>query len=457
MFDGKQEDDFLALDGTAEENGRAIGEACRRPLGRRIATARAVLRKKRVPESLIRSRVADFTRLVQEIAPHWLEEAAGMAEGSGVERDDIVMLNCLPPGLHVPAALEGNCCTSFVAVGEQANLLFKIRDHPNHAQSFFTQSTTNLTRGKGSFQAGRDIGNIGVGHFFNSRALAGGNNTGSRTSRVSEEPRLNDCHMFRYFAENASCIDDIPRLVEKLLDARAVGGGGGNRGSIFIFADPSGGLIVEAVSDDYSARSIPRGTAVVANHFATDKARDWQPDPPARRSTVRKERMERLLAESGDYPSPLEVFGLSRDRANLPTPLCSDDTARAVMTVSAELQVIDRARPEDSVNYICCGNTRNSLFVPVPLGFTKSYVPLLSGEHYACANTLYRRHSCSPHLREIQDRFERRITGSAAPSNAVPPSGASRTFPDTEAAMREAYRTLRQAAEPHEGTPPGSG
>ncbi|MFH0964063.1 MAG: C45 family autoproteolytic acyltransferase/hydrolase [Planctomycetota bacterium] len=393
--------ELLRLGGSPWENGRAMGRLCRKALRDRVRVTRAMQRAKRIPQGELRARAAAFKELLRKVDEGWLEEAAGLARGAGVTLEEILILNALP-GRFYSGTEE---CTTFVSVGKEENRLFKIRDERNRTQSFFVR----CTKGRMRYQGANDIGNLGLAHFLNEHAVGGANNTGSETDRAPEEPRLNDCHMLRYFAENASSIEEIPGLFGKLAGMGAAGGAGRRRGAIFIFADATGGLVLETAAEAWSARFIRRGTLVIANHFLTAKARRWEAKEPSRNSVLRKERMEELLRRHRGRPTVREIFAISRDRRNAPHALCNDDLTHYWMTISAQLHVIDRREAEDSVNYFCCGNTRNSVYLAAGLGLEETFAALASGEFYRAADRLYQRHGCGRHLSRVQEAFEEGI------------------------------------------------
>jgi len=411
---------FKTVKGTSYSCGKTLGRWGGQVLRKRIAKTKKIQRAQEIPDTLIDARIRDFARNLRKVVPHWLDEAKGMADGAGVAVDDILMLNCLPPGFYPPT---GSNCTSFVSVGKQENRLFKIRDERNHVQSFHVHGAQR----RKAFQAGRDIGNLGTAHFFNQSCVAGANNTGSCTTLVSGEPKLNDCHMHRYFAERASCVEDIPGLFERLIDRKVAGGAGKGRGAIFLFADANRGLLLECVENDYAATFIDKGTLAVSNHFLTRKAKAWESEPPNKNTCLRKQRMDCLLARHGNAPSLTDVFAISRDRKSVPHSLCNDDGKHFWMTISAQLQVINRQRPGNSVNYVCCGNTRHSVYIPVPIAATESFVPLVNGEFYKLADALYRKHHCSAHFRKSQKAIEKRTVA----------------CDDSQTLCREAYGLLK--------------
>lgn len=391
---------FVRLNRSPVENGRVIGRSCGGVLRRRIRETRRLQKQHRIADAVMAARIRDFTRLVRRVDRTWLDEAGGLAQGARVALDDILMLNCPPPDLREP---PGHSCTSFICVSRRENLLFKIRDERNRVQAFFISAA----RGRRRLQAAHDVGNMGVAHFLNASALGGANDTGSHTARVPDAVRLNDCHLLRYFGERAATAADVPKHFERLLDLRAAGGAGAGRGAIFLFADPEQGLILETVSDAYAARFVTRGTHVVSNHFLSAKARRWMSQPANKNTLLRKTRMEQRLLRCATPPTPEEVFALSRDRRNAPHSLCNDNGAHFWMTVSAQLHVINRQTPEQSVNYMCCGNTRHSLYVPVPLAARETYLPFLNGAYYKAADRAYRAHACSAHFQKAQKTFEK--------------------------------------------------
>ena len=388
----------MRIEGTPAQNGRTIGRLWGGALRERIAETRRIQKRRRIRDAEIKARVKDFARGLRKVAPHWLDEAAGMAKSAGSPVEELLMLNCLPADFYS----RGNDCSTFVAIGAERNLLFKIRDNRNNVQVFCVKST----QGRRRVQVGHDIGNLGYAHFFDSSGLAGANNTGSATNRVSDEPRLNDCHMLRYFAERASRVEDIPTLFDRVAEQDMVGGAGKERGAIFVFADAEKGLVLECVSDARAVTFVNKGIRVVTNHFLIPQAMRWCKEPPNKNTLLRKLRMEQLLSRYRNRPGLQEIFGLSRDRKFVPHALCNDDSAHHWMTVSAQLQVINRRRPRKSINYICCGNTRHSVYLPIPLTMVESFSPLAGGEFYRATDRLYGKHRCDTHFKKGQTAFE---------------------------------------------------
>ncbi len=373
----------LRLDGDAYRNGQMLGRACRTALRARDRETRAMLRQCRVAPTTVAARVADFARLLKRMAPHWLDEAAGLAAGSGVAVERILAWNCLPGGCGAPA---GNNCTAFVWLGEERNLSFKIRDERNRPQQVVIRA---LPRG-GTLQGGTDIGNLGLAHALTSRGLSGCNDTGGFIAPHDGAPQLNDCHLLRYFAEKARTVEDVPRLFDRLAEAGAAGGAGAERGCLFLFADFEEGLLLETARERRAVSRFATGWRVISNHFLSSEARAWETRPPDANTRLRHRRMTELLERLGREPLPHEVFAISRDRLHGRNALCNDDRAHFWMTISAQFHVLDRRYPERSVNYACCGSTRCAPFVALALAVTGGGATLAANGCYRAADRLYR-------------------------------------------------------------------
>ncbi len=397
---------FVHIAGSPFECGRQLGALQAGPLRSRLAAFHERLAAPAVDRAALYARAEVFAACVRQVAPHWLEEVRGMAEAAAVEARDLLCLNCLPPGFH--EARMGQHCTGFVSVGPEQVLLFKIRDLRNQPQAYLTE----CAEGTLSFQCGRTIGDLGVGHAINTACVAGACHTGSHTLRVDDAPRLDDCHVLRLLVESARSVEEIPGLYEALAAGGYAGGAGPGRGALYLFADVRQALLLEAAGRDFEATFLASGTRALSNHFLTPRAQSWWSRPPDLNTSRRYERMSQLTAAaSGGQPSPAEVFRVSRDRRHHPHCLCNDDRRHVWMTVSAQLHVLERRRPEESLTWVCCGNTRQSVYVPVPLAERDCFVPWADGRFYGCAEALYRRQCCVPALGAEQARFERHALG----------------------------------------------
>ncbi|MFA6715856.1 MAG: C45 family autoproteolytic acyltransferase/hydrolase [Victivallaceae bacterium] len=398
---------MLTIDKSAYENGLLQGKLTGKYLRRKLDTIRKIAQKTDYSGNVFTSRSRDFTNLLKKVAPAWLEEAKGIADGAGMNADELLMLNSPPSDTFSKGGMN---CTSFMRIGDRENLLFKIRDERNWTQHFVIKKNGNAMR----FQAGTDIGNLGVAYFFNENCIAGANNTGSESKDISDEPRLSDCHILRLFAEQCKSVDDAPVLLEKLLKAKAVGGAGRDRGIIFLLVDKEKGMLLECTSEDYALRVIDNGILSVSNHYLTRKAQSWKLKKPRRNTVLRKKRIDELLDTCADNPTLKDIMRFSRDRKHLPHALCNDDGKHFWMTLSAAAQVINRQEPGNSRQLFCCGNTRNSFYLPFSVRENNNFLPLVSGDFYETADKLYKKFACGDHLLREQRKFEREIIKSMA-------------------------------------------
>lgn len=416
---------FFELSNNFARNGQQIGQLTATVLRRRIADKQRQLKQQHQSARAIQAYLKDFKKVIRRAAPHWLIEAAGMARGAGVAMDDILLLNCtiLPP----PKPEGGMNCTTYIAVGDDTIQLLKIRDERNNTQTFYTIRLSDGT----PMQIAGDVGHLGAAHVFSGRPLAGATNTGSHITPLTE-PRLSDCHMLRLLAERAHNVQEIPRLMDWLITDKLAGGAGPARGVIHIFADNEQGLLIETDANSYAHKFISKGSLVISNHFLLPATKRLQTAAPNRNTLTRHARMTELLAKHSGMPAPCDLFAITRDRRHAPHALCNDDSKHFWMTISAQLQVIDRRQPKQSVNYICCGNTRHSVYLPVPLSFTSCFQPLVNGRFYMRSDRLYRRYQCKAHMSAAQRRFETKYCSGGEINPA--------------AAMRAAYRLLQTEA-----------
>lgn len=397
----------MAIDKSAYENGLLLGKLTGKYLRRKRDTICGVIKRTGYMGNIFRSRSRDFAALLKKVAPAWLEEAKGIADGAGMNADELLMLNSLPPDLFSKGGMN---CTSFMHIGTRENLLLKIRDERNWTQHFVIKKNGNAMR----FQSGTDIGNFGVAHFFNENCVAGANNTGSESKDISDEPRLSDCHILRLFAEQCTSVDDAPALLEKLLRAKAVGGAGRGRGMIFLLSDKERGMLLECTSENYALRVIENGILSVSNHYLTRKAQSWELKKPSKNTVLRKKRIDELLNTCADNLTLKDIMRFSRDRKYLPHALCNDDGKHFWMTISAAVQVINRQEPGASRQLFCCGNTRNSFYLPFSLRERVNFVPLVNGDFYEAADKSYKKFACGSHLSREQRSLEYKIIDSMA-------------------------------------------
>lgn len=366
------------LVGEASEVGRAQGQLQRAILSERIErTLRRADESGTTP--LLRERADRFGMVVQEAAPHWLDEAEALASSAGVETWHLLAINCLSqlPGKlwsapYVPAPLDeapltaemidvyeaqgveaglgGGDCTAFFALGEASvsgeTIFHKNREERDEVQCVYIKGV----EGNHRFAGGGDIGNLGTAHLHTENFWAGANNTGSAVPPAEyQDGALNDSHALRFFAENCRALDDIVPATETLIANGWLGGGGHNRGSIFVFADARRGLVVEATSRRLAHRWFDGDAmAVRTNHFVLPEMQPYA-EPPHPGSVRRYERATALWQAQHGLAGLSLCGEIARDRDGAPqAAICRNPSDGAggvtVSTSSATISTHDDRR-----------------------------------------------------------------------------------------------------------------
>jgi hypothetical protein len=377
----------------------------------RLAQAEERVRRAGVAAAVMERSGAQLAKRFSELTPSWLEEAQTAAATLSVPVERVLATNCPVPTGSTP---EPGNCSGFVRVDDEGTALLKIRDERNLVQAAVVR---RLNDGR-TYQAGMDIGNLGIAHFASSTGLCGGNHTGSHTRHVSADGRFTDCHLLRYIAEHARRVEDVPPLFDALLARDAVGGAAATRGSIFVLADPRRGLILECHSSAYTYHYVDRGLTVVTNTFQLPESTSWSDGTVDVNSDTRHARLTKLLASFDNSPSPEQVRRITRDRANGPHALCNDDTEHFWMSISAWYQMLPREDAGRGVNVLCVGNPRNAFYAAVPLCTGESYLPYAAGHFYRAADALYQRHGAGDRLTARQQAVEAQTC--TAPGNDSP-------------------------------------
>lgn len=395
------------LVGQSAEVGALLGR-----LQKRVLTERLERTLRRADETsttpLLQERAADFARVLESAAPHWLAEAQAQAQSAEVEAWKMLAINCLPPdfwGKHyIPAPLDdrgltaelvdayeaqgvdpglGGECTAYFALSEATvsgeTLFHKNREERDEVQCVYIKNI----EGKFRFVGGGDIGNIGTAHLHTENLWAGANNTGSDV--LPEEYvdcALSDSHALRYFAENCRALDDIVPAVEYLIQNSWLGGGGYNKGSIFLFADAERALVIEATSrrfahewfdgDDMAART---------NHFVLPAMNEYSL-PPHPGSVQRLQRATQLWEAQHGLAGLSLAREIGRDRENAPHAICRNPSdGLGSVTVSTSSATISKHDDNRCQTHFHNGHPR---YVPVVVHTPVDRVSdsdLVSGAH----------------------------------------------------------------------------
>ncbi len=392
--------------------GRLAGGFIRERLGRMWD----VVRTGGASQGEVEERGREFRRIAQRIAPEWLDEAQGIAEGAGVEADDLLILNALPTDFWPTPG-----CTTLVATGscsaEGATLLHKNRDLRNEVQTFEVRRLAD-----GQVFASREVGSLGYGHFHSDRALAGANNTGSPIPERELRPcGLTCAHLLRLVAERAGSCDEALATLDLALSREVAGGSGGTRGMVFIFAEPQRAVVAEMTSRRMAYREIEDDALVRTNHFILKETARVASEPPSQNTTRRFERASEILAGL-DALSVGDLLALARDHADGPDSICSADAEHPWMTVSACTHLV-RPNTSDPLAHTraMMGNPRNTLAIPVPRAIDGLPQVCVSGMLHDLARRLYAARGLGDHLAAIQREREQAMADELASAKQGPP------------------------------------
>ncbi|MCX7599614.1 MAG: C45 family peptidase [Armatimonadetes bacterium] len=362
------------LAGNAYEVGLRVGKLIREALVER-------LRQQLGPEStwpaLLEKHsqdVAAYRNLLAELAPHWYEEAAGMADGAGLPIDAILLLNANPKALS-PAAMEN--CTAFMVIGAAsgcgANLLHKNRDEKPLPQSFFVKHVI----GKNRIMGGVEIGGLGLAQMVNEHGLAGANNTGPLIAAGGTEYGLDDRHVLRLVAEEARNCQEALKVCQSLVQRRFVRRLDGERGMIFLFADPEQGLVVEMTPWRAWYQFSDDGLVCRSNHFLLSDALvavagRALPAEPESSTALRYARAEELLRPKLGHLRPEDLIVAGQDTTNWPNSICNANTV-SMMTHRLAREA------EGRTSWVCNGYPLRAPICEWPHNMTATPVDCLDG------------------------------------------------------------------------------
>lgn len=421
------------LVGTPSEVGRVQGELQRAPLQERV---NRVLRRADSSGqlALLHERAERFGEVVQNAAPHWLDESRALCTAANIEVPHLLALNCLPrdfwgrdyvpaPHLNVQSGevisafdaqgyepLMGGDCTTFFALGPATlggeTLLHKNRDERDELQWLGTKQIENrecrienaekkasansqFSIPHSSFNrwvGGADIGHLGIAHLHAEDYWVGANNTGSPVPDAEyQDCALNDGHVLRYLAEHCSGLSELLPALDDLLKRGLLGGGGPNFGMIFLFADAQRGLIVECTAHRISHQWFEGDAmAVRTNHFLLPETQAVALPTP-KNSLLRYERARQLWDAHDGYASIAACGEIGRDRENAPQGAIARDVADALGSVTTSSSTATISAHDDrrcQTHFRNCHPSYTPVVILTPLDRV-SDSDLVSGAHNA--------------------------------------------------------------------------
>ncbi len=392
------------------EAGRAYGSLAAPVLRDRIGRMWRVAEDSPWSLGALEDRGARFRAFVARIAPRWLDEAEAIAAAASLEATDLYVLNALPADFW--DTKTGGCTSCIIAGGASATgsaMLHKNRDIINEAQDLHVRQAPDGTQ----LLASRDIGTLGIAHFHSHKALAGANNTGSPIPT----DELRDCglactHLLRLVAERAGSCDEAIAILEDALAKEVAGASGAVRGMIFLFAEPTKGVVVEMTSRRLAHAEVTDGTLIRTNHFLIDQMLPYRAEPPTPNTLRRFDRAHELLnppagSKAAGRSRPDDLVRLSRDHHDGPDSICSEDSQHLWMTMSACTHIVHEDTLDPAARTMASvGNPRNTLCIPVPRAINGLPADCVSGELHNLARALYAREGAGDHLAAIQKEQE---------------------------------------------------
>lgn len=195
-------------------------------------------RKAGISRKELLNRNAEFIRLSQKLAPHWLEEGSATARAANIN-EDIYLSFC---GSVYRGLFLGDECTSYSISPEAAdgNRIFfhKTRDNAEKGQCAFILKSSK--KGINKFIAVSDASVIACMMMVNDKGLAGSADTGGQLAVKKPQFRgMMNTHILRYIAEKACSCEDALNIVKEFVSERWYAGGA-KTGTHWHFVDSQG-------------------------------------------------------------------------------------------------------------------------------------------------------------------------------------------------------------------------
>lgn len=339
----------VALKGKAEEVGRSFGEVARESIQELISSFK--------PSKDWEKRIGQFTHLLEEVAPHWLEEGKALCDASGSDFKLLLAYN-LP-------SLEDEC-TSFIALSSESGfpILHKNRDFALQRQSFFIKKIEGFHK----FIGGAAPLDLGTAYFLNEAGLAGACNTGGY-SDVAPSSGLLDRHLLRLIAERASDRKEALEIVKDMQGKGFLSTENGKRGFILLLLDKDGGMVIEYTPAELAWEEAKEGLLIRSNSFLLleDKKEDLS-------SQHRLGRAWELLGGKGKI-KPGDIWAAASDRMGS-YPICNK------RTVSALTVILHPHLPSLSLAFAFPGPPDRAIPFPLSIALEETPEELIRGDHW---------------------------------------------------------------------------
>lgn len=351
---------MVRLGGTPQEIGRTWGEMNKEAIAHCMdvhylkKAAAAGISK----ETLI-ERSSKFVRILEKIAPHWLEEYRATARAAGV---DETMYVAFISGRARSRFLHE--CTSYSVSRDLARdgaiLFHKTRDNVKKEQAAFILDAS--TKGINKFIAICDGDGINCSMMVNEKGLAGSGDYPANLTRKNDpnalipkpaKPRYRGMmggHMLRYVAERASNCDEALEIIKDFVKKGYYAGGTVN-GQHWLLVDRQGVILEVSLNSEH-----------VVSRFHSKKVYFSRLDNSAAAKRLR----------GADRPIDFHLFhNVARD------PSICFGSSISGMTVE-----IDPTHP-DVLTCAWISLPVRSVSFPLMMGQSKTPLCLLNGEAYS--------------------------------------------------------------------------
>jgi len=305
---------IIEVRGGPRERGRQQGEAARAEALRAMERYREILPQAidLTWEAALRE-ARKYLPYGEEVFPEFVDEARGIAEGSGISFDEVWALNCYEGLTETRERMWG--CTSLAVRGELTAGGHVLMAH-NEDWTSIDKEHVYLVRGypdDGPAFIGMTYGPLLVNIGLNAEGIGV-----AIDSVYPTDGRIG-----------------VPRILSSraILDARTIGqairacvpklrGGG----YVYLLADPHGELYtVETAATTHVTLYGEEGWLVHTNHYLSPRMQALEVAGTYSSSNVRLNRARRLLRSQLGHVTVESIQSLLRDHVNYPNSICSHE------------------------------------------------------------------------------------------------------------------------------------
>ncbi len=300
-----------------------------------------------IDQNTLLKRSEKFTEIVEKLAPHWLDEARGVAQAVGIDQE--LYISFIANGyrnlfLHPE-------CTSYTVHRDYTQnnriLFHKTRDNLEKDQCAFIMDRSQAQLNK--FIAVSDASVITSMMMVNEKGLAGSADTGGLKVEKPRYQGLMNTYILRFIAEKANNCQEALAIVEEFI-AKKIYAGGDKTGTHWLFVDKTGTVL-----------EISHNSETIRHTFHDQKVY----------FSIREDSAAAKKLEDSKQPIDFHTFhNVSRDES-----ICLPSSISG-MTVE-----IDDKNP-DTMTCAWISLPAKTISVPLFIGQRKTALPLFTGELY---------------------------------------------------------------------------